>query len=232
MNYTIDNPIKMARMAGFLYLVIAVVGAFAIAYVPSQIIEPGDAQATFANLQARTGLFRLGIFAGMMVILTEIELTAILYFLLRPVDPVGSMVAAMARFAMVLVMVMNLMLNVTALMMAEGVLAGSPETIQALFDIHAMGIYLWGVLFGGHLLALGALVWRSGYLPRLLGGALVVGSFGYFIEGLSKIMGLEFTVMTWLIIGLLTLVTLAELSLALWLLIKGLDQAKWAKATV
>lgn len=230
MKHLIENPQKMARAAGLIYLLIAVFGAFAIAYVPSQIVVAGDAGATLANLQSQAGLFQAGIFADMVVILLEIELTAILYFLLRPVDAVRALIAAAARYGMVIVMLVNLMLHITAFMMSNGALSGSAETILTLFEIHAMGIYLWGVLFGIHLLALGMLVYRSGYLPRLLGGALVIGAFGYLIEGLSQIMGLDYVVLEWPVIGLLTLVTVAELSFALWLLIKGLDQAKWRAA--
>jgi len=227
-----SNPGRLARQAGLLYLLIAVAGAFAIAYVPSQIVVAGDAQATFANLQGKAGLFRLGIFADMAVILLEIELTAILFFLLRPVDPLGSLVAAMARYGMVLVMLVNLLINIAAFAMAQGVIQGTPTTILTLFDIHAMGVYLWGVLFGTHLLVLGTLIWRSGYLPRLLGGALAIGAFGYLIEGLSRMMGLDTPVLTALIIGLLVMVTVAELSFALWLLIKGLDLAQWRARTI
>ncbi len=230
MTYRLENPRKMARQAGLIYLLIAVFGAFAIAYVPSQIIVAGEEQATLANLQSQAGLFRAGIFADMMVILLEIELTAILFFLLRPVNPVRSMIAAAARYGMVIVMLINLMLNITAFMMAEGALSGSPATILTLFEVHAMGVYLWGVLFGSHLLVLGMLVYRSDYLPRMLGGALVIGAFGYLIEGLSQIMGLEYVIPSWLVIGLLTLVTFAEIGFALWLLIKGLDEEKWRKA--
>lgn len=229
MTLTLENPRRLARLAGLLYLLIAVFGAFAIAYVPSQIVATGDAQATFTNLQARAGLFRLGIFADMIVIMAEIGLTAILFFLLRPVNQVGSLVAALARYGMVLVMLVNLLLNITAFMMSQHTLPGGPETVLALFEVHAMGVYLWGVLFGGHLLVLGALICHSGYLPRLLGGAIVIGAFGYLIEGMSRIMGLEYALMTWLVIGLLILVTIAEISLAFWLVIKGLDETKWPR---
>lgn len=225
-----DNPDKLARHAGLLYLLIAVTGAFAIAWVPSRIVVTGDAVATLANLQARPGLFRLGMAADIVVILSEIALSAILFFLLRPVGALGSLIAALARYAMVLVMLVNLMLNITAFTMAQGDMPGGPAMILALFDIHAMGIYLWGVLFAVHLLVLGTLVWWSGFLPRLLGAALVIGAFGYLIEGVSRIIGLEHALLSALVVGLLTLVTLAELSLALWLTIRGVDVAKWRAA--
>lgn len=223
----IKNPKQMARTAGIIYLLIAVFGAFSIAYVPSQIIVPSDAAATLAQLQSQAWLFRAGIFADIVVIGLEIILVAILYFLLRPVDPVCSMVAAMARFAMILVMAINLFINATAFLMAQGVLQGSPETILTLFDIHAQGIFLWGVLFSIHLLVLGGLVFRSGYFPKLLGAAMAIGSFGYLIEGLSKLMGLENANLSLLVIALLTIVTIAELSFAVWLVAKGLHEDKW-----
>lgn len=226
----LDNPKSLARKAGAMYLLIAVFGAFAIAYVPSQIIVSGDAEATLAQLLAQSGLFRAGIFADVVVIGIEIELTAILYFLLRPVDPVRAMIAMMARFGMIFVMAINLLINATAFLMAQGVLQGSAATIQTLFEIHAQGVFVWGVLFGMHLLALGWLVCHSGYFPKLLGGALSIGAFGYLIEGLSKLMGLEFATLSWLVIALLTIVTIAELSFAFWLVFKGLDEGKWRVA--
>lgn len=225
-----DNPKPLARKAGTLYLLIALVGAFAIAYVPSQIVVSGDAVATLSQLRAQANLFRTGIAADFVVIVAEIALTAILYILLRPVNPVSSLLAAMARFAMIIVMSINVWINGSAFLMAQGALAGSADTILTLLDVHALGVYLWGVLFGLHLYVLGGLICRSGYFPKWLGGALLLGSFGYMIEGASKLMGLEYVALTWLNIGLLTLVTFAELGFAFWLIIKGPDLQKWQAA--
>ncbi|HHS89593.1 MAG TPA: DUF4386 domain-containing protein [Rhodobacteraceae bacterium] len=219
--------VRMARVAGLIYLLIAAFGAFAIAYVPSQIIVAGDAQATFDQLQDRAGLFRAGMFADVFVIIAEIVLTAILYVLLRPVDQVRSMIAAMARYAMVLVMAVNLMINVTAFMMSNGQLTGSPDTVLALFSIHAMGVYVWGILFGVHLWFLGSLVGQSGYLPRTLGGLMFIGAFGCVFEGLTKVTALEITGLSWVVIGLLSIVTFAELAFAFWLLVRGLNVSRW-----
>ena len=229
-NTSLAAPKALARKAGSLYLLIAVIGAFAIAYVPSQIIISGDAVATMAQMRARAGLFRLGIAGDMAVIAAEIALTAILYFLLRPVDPVRALIAAMARFGMVMVMSINLLINVAAFMMAQGTLSGTAEGMQVLLDIHAQGVYLWGVLFGIHLFVLGGLICQSGYFPKLLGGGLLVGAFGYLVEGASTLMGLEHVALTWTTIALLSLVTISELAYAFWLLIKGLNEEKWRAA--
>ena len=58
--------------------------------------------------------------------------------------------------------------------------------------------------------------------------ALTIGSFGDLIEGLSKLMVLDYTTLSWLVIGLPTIVTIAELSFAFWLVVKGLNEEKMA----
>lgn len=232
MTQETQHPRQLARLAGALYLLIALIGPFAIAYVPSQIVTAGDAQATVEALTARAGLFRLGMAADFAVIMLEIVLTAMLYGLLRPVDAARSMAAALARFAMVAVMAIILMLNAAAFAMTQGALPGSPETVLALLEIHAQGIFVWGVLFSLHLFLLGGLICRSGYFPKWFGGGMVVGSFGYLINGIAALMLLDIPALT---IGggiLLAIATIAELGFALWLVIKGLDEAKWRARAV
>ena len=82
-----------ARTAGLLYLVIAVFGAFAIGYVPSVIIEAGDAATTAGNLLANKTLFNMGIFGNIVVLLVEIILTVMLYIMFKPVSPSLSLIA-------------------------------------------------------------------------------------------------------------------------------------------
>ena len=52
---------KLARIAGFWYLLIAITAPFGLLYVPAQLIAPGDAAATAHNIMASESLFRLGI---------------------------------------------------------------------------------------------------------------------------------------------------------------------------
>ena len=93
------------------------------------------------------------------------------------------------------------------------------------FDAHALGIYVWQLFFTMHLIALGALIIKSTLLPRILGWALIVGAFGYFIQAITHLMHIESAVLTMIYIGLLVVVTVSELSVAFWLLIKGTKTA-------
>ena len=222
------EPRSYARLAGILYLVIAVFGAFAIGYVPSVIIEAGDAVTTANNLLANKTLFNMGIFGDIVVLLVEVVLTAMLYVMFKPVSPTLSLIAAWSRLAMVLVMAINLLLNIMPVVLLSGAnFLNAFETTQlqsaalVFFDAHALGIYVWQLFFSVHLIALGTLIIKSDLLPRALGWMIIAGSFGYFIQGMSHLMHIENAALSMLYIGLLVIVTIGELAIAIWLLIKG-----------
>ena len=81
------SPIKeTARVAGFLYLLVAVFGAFSLVYVPSVLIVPGDAATTTNNILASESLFRLGIVSALITQTVQILLVLTLYKLLKPVN--------------------------------------------------------------------------------------------------------------------------------------------------
>jgi hypothetical protein len=101
-------PVKTyARIAGSLYLVIAVFGGFSVGYVPSIIVSPGDAALTATNLMANQGLFAMGVFADVVVMLSEIGLSVMLFVLFRPTSATLSMIAMVSRLTMVVVMAVN-----------------------------------------------------------------------------------------------------------------------------
>ncbi len=227
-------PRDYARIAGSLYLMIAVFGAFSIGYVPSVIVVAGDATTTASNLIAHQGLFGLGVFADVVVMLTEIVLTVMLFFLFKPVSPTLSLVAMVSRLAMVVVMAVNLLIYTLPMVLLRGAdhRAGfDPETLRAsalvLFEAHQYGIYIWDLLFGFHLGVLGYLVVRSGYFPKALGALMAIGSSGYLLQGLIKVTFVGNAAVPTLVVGLLVVATAGELGFAFWLLIKGLNVTAW-----
>lgn len=219
MTYTIDQS-NLPRIAGALYLAIACFGGFSIGYVPMAIVAPGDGVATANNLATNMGLFKLGVLADILVILIELALTAILYVMFRQAAPILSVTAMIARAGMAIVMGMNLVVWVMPLGLS-GELTAQGDTIMMFFDAHALGIFVWQLFFGTHLLALGASILMTGFAPRLLGWGLFVGAFGYLVQGIAKLVFVDIAALNVLIIGLLVIVTLAELGFALWLLVRG-----------
>lgn len=212
-----------ARRAGVLYLAIAVCGGFSIGYVPAQIVA-ADGATSAANLLANPGLFRLGVLADSAVILFELAITVILYQLFRATGPRMAMVALISRLGMIGVMGINLLLWV----MPYGLLTTArldTATLHALvqysLDAHAMGVFVWQLFFGMHLLALGWLVLKSSNVPNLLGWGLFVGAFGYLIQGIVELTYTDVALLDAAIIGLLVIVSIAEISFGLWLLVQG-----------
>lgn len=93
---------------------------------------------------------------------------------------------------------------------------------QVFFEAHALGIYVWQIFFGAHLLALGWIILRSQLIPHLLGWGLSIGAFGYLIQGLVELTFTDVAALDITIIGLLVIVTVWELGFGLWLLVRGL----------
>lgn len=215
---------QAARTAGALYLAIAVCGGFSIGYVPMQIVT-SDAATSSANLLANTGLFKLGVLADSAVILFELAITAILYHMFRNDGPKMATVALISRAGMIMVMGVNLLLWVMPYILLTG--AGDWDTTQRqalaqfCFDAHAMGVFVWQLFFGIHLLALGWLILKSDVVPRLLGWGLFIGAFGYLLQGIVELTFTDVALLDYSIIGLLVIVTISEISFGLWLLICG-----------
>ncbi len=223
---------KTARMTGLLILIMAFIAPFSMIYVPTTLIVPGDAATTAQQIVAAEGLFRLGMVGDMVVFLIEIALCALLYVLLKPVSKTLSLVAAFARLAMTVIQGFNLLNHFLVLLLLSGpgyLTSFAPEQLQALallsLNAHEAVMLIWGVAFALHLLLSGYLVYQSGYLPRLVGGLLIVAALCYFTQSFGNLLFPQSKAL-FASIGLLSTV---EIALPLWLLIKGVNVEKWKK---
>ena len=230
-NPTHNSIQKYARLAGVLYLLITVLAVFVHFYVPGQLIVAGDAVTTAENIRASGGLFRLGIAGELILLLSEVALSLILYVLLRPVDKTLSLVAAVARLVMTTVHGANLLAQfaVLALVSGAGYLAVfDPEQLGAfamvLLDASSYG-FSAGILFLTlHAAVLGYLIIKSGYFPKVIGVLFIIASVGYLVDSFSHV----------LIPGYVTgapviaiPIALSEIAFPLWLLIKGVNANRW-----
>ena len=233
------ESVPYARMTGAFYLGIAIAGGFSIAYVPSQIVVPGDGAASLANILSRTGLYYGGIAGDVIVMIFEIMALSMLYFMFKGVSPTLSLAAAMSRLSMVSVMSAMLFFHAGAQALAmDGTVLGSFSLDQradlaGLFlYLNAAGVWIWQIFFSLHLVLLGTLVLRSGRFPALLGLGLIIGGTGYLADSIYAFAFPEAAWLGTLRIGLLAIVTLSEVGFALWLLIRGQRQAPVPRAQV
>jgi hypothetical protein len=217
-----------ARIAGALYLTIAVSGGFAIAYVPEAINVADDPAATLANISAMRGLFLAGIGGDVVMMLSEVLITVMLFFMFRGVSPTLSGMAALARLSMVAVMSAMLFFSAAVFTLAtdasflSGFTAPERASLAELFTyLDAVGVWIWQLFFALHLVLLGILILKSGAYPRLFGYGMTIGAIGYALDSLYAFALPEVTLLGLARIGLLAIVTLSEVGFALWLLLRG-----------
>jgi hypothetical protein len=217
------SPKRLARVAGILYLLLAVFNGFAELYVRSTIVEHGDAAATADNVVANAMLFRLG-FVAMA-----------LYVLLKHVNKNVAM--AMVTFVAVAVAIMsaNLLNHFAALMVAtDGSFAatfgpdGSDALVLMFLDLNSHGYLIAQVFFGLWLLPLGYLAYTSGYFPRALAVLLMVGCFSYLVDLLAMFLFPSFGPS--LSPFVLAPAVIAELWMVGYLLVKGVKAAQPGQA--
>ena len=224
------SPRKAARATGILFLIMTAAAIFSMEYVPSKFIMPEDATATANNIIASESLFRLGIVGHLIVLFTDLGVALLLYVLLKPVNKTLSLVAAVFRLVMVAMRGINLLTHFLALLLLSG---ASYLTVFETEQLHALvllfltafedGVLIDLTFFGPHLLFVGYLVFKSGYLPRILGILVIIAGFGYLIDNFAIFLLPNYQVTIGLFVGW------GELLLALWLLIKGVNIQRWEK---
>jgi hypothetical protein len=228
------SPQKYARVVGVLYLLIFFVGPFAFFMGRVGVVVPGDPIATVENLMASPSVFRLGIVAETVIVLVEIVVSAILYVLFIPVSKPLSLAAAFARFTQAILQAVNLFTAVPALLLLGGasyLTVFNPDQLTALVllfaDANAFMIFIWGLIFGFHLLLLGYLVYKSGFIPRILGLLLIIGGVGYLAQSYGHILAPQYDEILSTVVIVLSIP--GELAFTVYLLWKGINVEKWEK---
>jgi hypothetical protein len=218
-----------SKVAGLLYLVIAIIGGFSIGYMPNEIVVDGNAALTFQNLLDNTSLFRWGIAGDIAVMVMEMLLTVMLYQLFKSFSDTGMTIAAYSRLAMAIIMGMNLInYMIPAMIIAQPEYLGSfssseLESLTLLFlKAHKYGELAWQIFFAIHLFTLGYVIRQSGKTPKWLGVLMLVGSIGYAGDSLIQFTLIDSEVLYLLFSSLLVLAVIAEFWFAFWLLIKGM----------
>jgi hypothetical protein len=229
------SPRLTARIAGALYLVVIATGFFAEFYVRGSMIVSGDAVATAHNILASEPLYRLGFAADLVGDACYIGVTLILYQLLAPVSRSLSLLAAFFSLTGCVVMAANLVNHLAPLLLLSGgpyLSAFTPGQLQALalvaLKLHARGYFIAMVFFGLYCGAIGYLMFRSTFFPRLLGLLLMAGGLSDLTNSFALFVApaLQDRLEPYILIP----GGVSEIGLCLWLLAIGVDAAKWRAA--
>ena len=216
---------KAARIAGTLYLVNAVTGFFSIIYVPSKLIVAHNAAATANNILGSEKLFRVGIVLELICAAEFILVVWALWRLLGRVNKAWAWLMVVLGLVTVPVMLVNALNEIGALSLFHGADFLSVFDKQQLdaaamlfLDLHSAGFLIaWN--FGLWFFPLGLLVYRSGFLPRVLGFLLFAGGCGYMAQCLTFFFPITHANLVNQIASVP--VAIGEPSFILWLLIRG-----------
>ncbi len=231
-----SNRKQTARIAGVLYLIVVITGIVSLAYVPSHIDMQGDASTAVNNIIASELLFRIGIVTGLVCYTVFLLLPLALYRLLSSVNT--NVAVLMVMFAVISVPIS--LLSVGNKLDIVSLLSGSDysramapalmhDQVMLALDRYRNGLLVASIFWGLWLLPFGYLVFKSGFLPRILGILLMVGCFGYLIDvfgsvifsGYSKSAIADFATLP---------ASLGEIGTCLWLLIIGTREPKQTRA--
>jgi len=226
------SPQLYARIGGLLYLIIIVAGVLGELFVRSTLVVSGDAAATATKIMAAESLWRIGIAGDLVMHVCDIPLMLVFYVLLSPVSRPLAGLALLFNLVQTAVLVANKLslLNVLFLLgSADYLKAFEPQQLHALAYVsirsHGYGFSVGLVFFAFTCLLLGHLIRRSGYLPGILGVLMQIAGVCYLTNSFAlllapKVAGALFP---WIMLPCLA----GELSLALWLLVKGVNLVKW-----
>ncbi len=214
------------RIAGVFYLLTFLTGGIS-AFVDGRLEVSGDAAATATNILAHQALFRLGFAADLSVVACYIAVTALFYELFKPVNRNLSLLAAF--FSLVGCAIQG---TICLFHLAPFVVLGGPpystvfkvEQLQALaymfLELYAQAFNICFAFFGFYCLLIGYLIFRSTFLPRILGVLMAIGGLGW-LTFLSPPLANSL----WPYIAAPGI--LGEGSLTLWLLAMGVNVGRW-----
>lgn len=176
-------------MAGFLYLIVVVTGIFSLAYVPSKLIVWSDAAKTVQQITASESLFRMSLLSSAICYLAFLLLPFILYKLLSSVNQIAARLMIILSVVSVPISMLNLQNKYAVLTLLNGknyLNIFSEQQLQAqimrLLENYDNGILILQIFWGLWLFPFGYLVYKSGFLPRVLGVLLMLGCCGYLVS--------------------------------------------------
>jgi hypothetical protein len=224
MQVTLSETKNTARLAGFLYLLFGITSYYGLMYFPSPKLG-GEVFPTGESILNNESIFRLKIATNLISSVLFVFLALVLHKLFNQVGVLLTKLLVYFIIVQIPIVFILESFHLTALLLLKGEILPSLSPIDAndlamlLMQVFNRGITLLEMFYGLWLLPFGALVYKSGFLPKLLGVFLTTGGAVYLVEWFVALVFPQHS-------GILTIVApiffaLAELSTILWLLIVG-----------
>lgn len=226
-----------AITAGISLIVMTLAAFFSYGFVHGDLVVHGDASATFNNIVSSNNLFRSEILGWVIIMITDILVAWAFYVFLEPIHKSLSLLAAWLRLTystilgiailnLILVLLLSRHTNDWSLLKIEQTQSLMMLFLDAFESIWSIGL----VIFGGHLLIVGYVAYKSDSIPKAISILLLLASIGYIVIHLSKTFLPQYDGVIAMLNLVFTIPMIAgELGFGIWLLLKGGKKTKSAR---
>lgn len=201
---------KLARQTGVLYLLLIPFGAFGILYIPAQFIVEGDIAGTISKIIEDEFIFRLSILSALITQLIQIAVVLFLYELFKSVNKKVALFMVISILVAVPIAMLNELNHFAVLYSLP-----NPEQVALFLNLHEYGVFIAQIFWGIWLFPMGYLVYKSGFIHKIIGVLLIIACFGYFIDSMFFLLNLD--------VGIIfsEFTFAGEVALTLWLITVG-----------
>ena len=226
---------RSARVAGLLYILASVVGIVRLIYIPNTLVVHGNAAATVNNIAAHESLFRVGIVSSLLGSVLWMLVPLALYRLFKGVDHgLAVLMVILGSLMQVPIFFVNSVTDVAVLLFVRGSeflsVVDKPQReafVMLFLNLHHHLDLANAIFWGLWLLPFGLLVYRSRFLPRVLGVWLILACFAWLAFSFT---GFLFPGHEDKVFSISQPLTLGEVATMLWLLIMGAKEQRLAAA--
>jgi len=225
-NITAENR-KIARVAGWWYLVLAIGAGYSWTYITKTFVSE-SAVSTVQNILATEIQYVLSIIASTVGQIGFVFLALSLYRLFKNVNQTQARLMVTLVVISVSVMFVNIIFQTSALVFLQRThyfqvfsTAQIGELATLLLHLNIIGVYVVDIFWGLWLLPLAYLTYHSNFFPKIIAYVLVISAVGYMVDSLSFLINqdLHTALRNYLSIP----EALGEVTMLLWLLIKGVS---------
>ena len=222
---------NLARIAGICYLIVIATGLFSEVFVRQALRVANDALATAGNIQNNEMLYRWGFVSDIVNFVIGLPSVVLMYFLFKRVHKLLFQLALSFVIVQTAIIAVNLLYQVSPLLILGNetyLNTFQPDQLATLsllsLDIQAQGYGIGLIFFGFYCIIVGYIITKSQMLPKVFGILYAITGVCYLMNSFTMFLskGFENPLFAYLAIPIF----IGELSLALWLTIKGVDTSK------
>jgi hypothetical protein len=229
MNTEQKNLMKTARITGFWYLLMAIVGILGFIVFHSQIFVSGNPEQTLTNIVELEATVRIRLLLEFGIVIAQ-ALTAVWFYkLFKDHYQWEAWTLGVLGITNALVIMISAIAIASAIGISNadiGTLKDKVLLIQLLQNIIANAWGIGGLFFGLWLFPMGYIVIQSKRMPVWLGRVIILGGMGYVFSTIIYYAGIEFNLNTYLTLP----ATIGEFWMIAYLLVFGIRPTDSIKA--